>query len=190
MQVSTFIEQLVEDESQMEALLQDCSRIVVWNIYLASSNPSYPSKWFTKNSLDVIMPLVWSCSCEGSLFGMVKAVQFCVFIFFHDMFRCHVEIMWLFIYFDIQLLWKFLRLASRIYREASLNPSQRLLGSYTPKHLQEFISCLPAIGLCDGIFLATRTCFKSTPTAGKSISHAIQDGKHQLFSWCQMPLIW
>ncbi|KAG6649337.1 hypothetical protein I3843_07G201500 [Carya illinoinensis] len=56
-QVSTFIEQLVEDESQMEALLQDCSRIMVWDIYLASSTPSYPSKWFMKNSLDVIVPL-------------------------------------------------------------------------------------------------------------------------------------
>jgi len=43
--VSTFIEQLVEDESQMEALLQDCSRIMVWNNYLGSSNSFYPSTW-------------------------------------------------------------------------------------------------------------------------------------------------
>nr|POF08544.1 putative beta-1,4-xylosyltransferase irx9h [Quercus suber] len=56
-QVSTFIEQLVEDESQMEALLQDCSRIMVWNNYLGSSNSFYPSTWLMKNNLDVILPL-------------------------------------------------------------------------------------------------------------------------------------
>ncbi|KAK4558907.1 hypothetical protein RGQ29_008245 [Quercus rubra] len=57
LQVSTFIEQLVEDESQMEALLQDCSRIMVWNNYLGSSNSFYPSTWLMKNNLDVILPL-------------------------------------------------------------------------------------------------------------------------------------
>lgn len=57
MQVSTFIEQVVEDESQMEALLQDCSRIMVWNNYLESSNSFYPSKWLMKNNLDAILLL-------------------------------------------------------------------------------------------------------------------------------------
>ncbi|XP_062163743.1 probable beta-1,4-xylosyltransferase IRX9H isoform X2 [Alnus glutinosa] len=56
-QISTFIEQVVEDETQMEALLQDCSRIMVWNIYLAPSASFYPSKWLMKNNLDVILPL-------------------------------------------------------------------------------------------------------------------------------------
>lgn len=56
-QVSTFIEQVVEDESQMEALLKDCSRIMVWNNYLESSNSFYPSKWVMKNNLDAILLL-------------------------------------------------------------------------------------------------------------------------------------
>jgi hypothetical protein len=57
LQISTFIEQVVEDETQMEALLQDCSRIMVWNIYLAPFASFYPSKWLMKNNLDVILPL-------------------------------------------------------------------------------------------------------------------------------------
>lgn len=56
-QASAFIEQVVEDETQMEALLQDCSRIMVWNIYLASSTSFYTSKWLMKNNLDVVLPL-------------------------------------------------------------------------------------------------------------------------------------
>lgn len=56
-QVSTFIQQVVEDESQIEALMPNCSRIMVWDIYLAPSNSFYPSKWLMKNNLDVILPL-------------------------------------------------------------------------------------------------------------------------------------
>ncbi|GAV88691.1 Glyco_transf_43 domain-containing protein [Cephalotus follicularis] len=56
-QVSTFIEQVVEDESQMEGLLQDCSRILVWHLHLESSYSFYPNKWFMKNNLDVVAPL-------------------------------------------------------------------------------------------------------------------------------------
>ncbi|KAL6207753.1 hypothetical protein ACLB2K_018707 [Fragaria x ananassa] len=56
-QVSTFIEQIVEDESQMEGLPQDCSRIMVWHLYHESSNAFFPHKWFMKNNLDVIASL-------------------------------------------------------------------------------------------------------------------------------------
>ncbi|OMO91063.1 Glycosyl transferase, family 43 [Corchorus olitorius] len=56
-QASSFIEQVVEDESQMEGLLQDCSRIMVWELNLESSNSFYPTKWSVKNNLDVIAPL-------------------------------------------------------------------------------------------------------------------------------------
>ncbi|CAK9166102.1 unnamed protein product [Ilex paraguariensis] len=55
-QVSTFIEQLVEDESQMEGLPQDCSRIMVWHLHVESSC-SHPHKWFMKDNLDGIAPL-------------------------------------------------------------------------------------------------------------------------------------
>lgn len=57
MQVSTFIEQVVEDESQMEGLMDNCTRIMVWHIGLESANSFYPQKWIIKNNLDVIVPL-------------------------------------------------------------------------------------------------------------------------------------
>ncbi|GKV03415.1 hypothetical protein SLEP1_g15720 [Rubroshorea leprosula] len=56
-QASTFVEQVVEDENQMEGLLQDCSRIMVWHLAVASSNSFYPEKWFMKNNLDIMAPL-------------------------------------------------------------------------------------------------------------------------------------
>ncbi|KAI3996027.1 hypothetical protein MKX01_037524 [Papaver californicum] len=56
-QVSTLIEQLVEDESQMEGFPDDCSRIMVWHLPLEASLSMYPSQWLMKKSLDVISPL-------------------------------------------------------------------------------------------------------------------------------------
>jgi len=60
MQVSTLIEQVIEDESQMEGLMDNCSRVMVWHIDLESSYSSYPQKWILKNNLDAIfqLPLV------------------------------------------------------------------------------------------------------------------------------------
>ncbi|KAG8487416.1 hypothetical protein CXB51_020938 [Gossypium anomalum] len=55
-QASSIIEQVVEDESQMEGLPQDCSRIMVWEVNI-ESNSFYPQKWLMKNNLDVIAPL-------------------------------------------------------------------------------------------------------------------------------------
>ncbi|GFS40261.1 nucleotide-diphospho-sugar transferases superfamily protein [Actinidia rufa] len=55
-QASSFIEQVVEDESQMECLPQDYSRIVVWHLHFESSY-SYPPEWVMKNNLDVIASL-------------------------------------------------------------------------------------------------------------------------------------
>lgn len=54
MQAGAFIEQIVEDERQMEALLEQCSRIMVWLLPLDSSISFYPQKWLLKNNLDVI----------------------------------------------------------------------------------------------------------------------------------------
>ncbi|KAK5773151.1 probable beta-1,4-xylosyltransferase IRX9H [Gossypium arboreum] len=56
-QVSSFIEQVVEDESRMEGLPLDYSRIMVWELSIESSNSFYPQKWSVKNYLDVIAPL-------------------------------------------------------------------------------------------------------------------------------------
>lgn len=55
--VSTLIEQIVEDESEMEGLMNDCSRVMVWNIDLESSYSFYPKKWITENNLDIIWNL-------------------------------------------------------------------------------------------------------------------------------------
>ncbi|XP_022976319.1 probable beta-1,4-xylosyltransferase IRX9H [Cucurbita maxima] len=57
LQASDFIEQIVEDESQMEGLLEDCSRIMVWNINFKPSSAVYPHKWLMKNILDVTASL-------------------------------------------------------------------------------------------------------------------------------------
>ncbi|CAK8568847.1 unnamed protein product [Lathyrus sativus] len=55
--ISMLIEQVVEDESQMEGLMNDCSRVMVWRIDLESSHSFYPRKWIAENNLDVIWNL-------------------------------------------------------------------------------------------------------------------------------------
>ncbi|RDX75938.1 putative beta-1,4-xylosyltransferase IRX9H, partial [Mucuna pruriens] len=55
--VSTLIEQVVEDESQMEGLTDNCSRVMVWHIDFESSYSFYPQKWIVKSNLDAIIHL-------------------------------------------------------------------------------------------------------------------------------------
>ncbi|KGN60327.1 probable beta-1,4-xylosyltransferase IRX9H [Cucumis sativus] len=57
LQASDFIEQIVEDESQMEGFLEDCSRIMVWNVNFKPSSAVYPHKWFVTNYLDATASL-------------------------------------------------------------------------------------------------------------------------------------
>lgn len=57
LQVSTFIEQVVEDESQMEGLPLDCSKVMVWQLRIEpTAQYSYPPQWLMKNNLDAIFP--------------------------------------------------------------------------------------------------------------------------------------
>ncbi|XP_057525075.1 probable beta-1,4-xylosyltransferase IRX9H [Amaranthus tricolor] len=49
---SAFIEQIVEDESQMEGLLGNCSSIMVWRFPLESSSSSYPRQWFISRNVE------------------------------------------------------------------------------------------------------------------------------------------
>lgn len=49
---STFIEQVVEDESQMEGLLENCSSIMVWRLPLESSSSSYPYQWLISRDME------------------------------------------------------------------------------------------------------------------------------------------
>ncbi|BBM97044.1 putative beta-1,4-xylosyltransferase IRX9 [Marchantia polymorpha subsp. ruderalis] len=57
MQETTFIEQLVEDESQMEGLPSGCNKIMVWHLHLESTSLSYPSGWSLSTPLDSNLPL-------------------------------------------------------------------------------------------------------------------------------------
>ncbi|KAK4419972.1 putative beta-1,4-xylosyltransferase IRX9H [Sesamum alatum] len=55
MQASAFIEQVVEDESQMECFSMNSSGIMVWH-HITDSHP-YPHNWFASNRLGTIVPL-------------------------------------------------------------------------------------------------------------------------------------
>jgi len=57
LQVTTFVEQLVEDESQMEGIPADCSQIMNWHVPFGSENLAYPKGWRVATNLDVIIPL-------------------------------------------------------------------------------------------------------------------------------------
>ncbi|KAK3145376.1 hypothetical protein QOZ80_4AG0328260 [Eleusine coracana subsp. coracana] len=54
---TTFVEQLVEDESQMEGIPDDCSLIMNWHVPSGSGNLAYPKGWRVVTNLDVIIPL-------------------------------------------------------------------------------------------------------------------------------------
>ncbi|XP_038982404.1 probable beta-1,4-xylosyltransferase IRX9H [Phoenix dactylifera] len=56
-QETTFIEQIVEDESQMEGLPYNCARIMNWHLRLAARNLVYPEGWQVSRDLDVVIPL-------------------------------------------------------------------------------------------------------------------------------------
>ena len=57
LQGTTFVEQLVEDESQMEGIPADCSQIMNWHVPFGSENHAYPKGWRIATNLDVIIPL-------------------------------------------------------------------------------------------------------------------------------------
>ncbi|GAB2293696.1 Pglcat2p [Dionaea muscipula] len=57
-QETTFIEQLVEDESQMEGVPHSCGRIMNWHLHLEAHGCDYPRGWLLQNNLDAVLPLV------------------------------------------------------------------------------------------------------------------------------------
>jgi hypothetical protein len=57
LQESRFIEKLVEDETQMEGLADNCSRVMVWNFDLEPPQLNYPAGWRLKKNLDVVVPI-------------------------------------------------------------------------------------------------------------------------------------
>ncbi|XP_072989272.1 probable beta-1,4-xylosyltransferase IRX9H [Typha latifolia] len=56
-QETSFLEQLVEDESQMEGVPNDCSKIMNWHLHLDSKDLAYPKGWQVSRNLDVVIPL-------------------------------------------------------------------------------------------------------------------------------------
>uniref|UniRef100_A0ACD5Y4C3 Uncharacterized protein n=1 Tax=Avena sativa TaxID=4498 RepID=A0ACD5Y4C3_AVESA len=56
-QGTTFVEQLVEDESQMEGIPADCSQIMNWHVPFGSESLVYPKGWRVATNLDVLIPL-------------------------------------------------------------------------------------------------------------------------------------
>lgn len=57
LQETTFIEQLVEDESQMEGFPSDCSKVMVWHLHLEAPDLLYPNGWSIQKNLEVVAPL-------------------------------------------------------------------------------------------------------------------------------------
>ncbi|XP_078436857.1 nucleotide-diphospho-sugar transferases superfamily protein [Wolffia australiana] len=56
-QETTFIEQLVEDESQMEGIPDGCSSIMNWHLHLEAEDLFYPRGWRTPKNLEVTIPV-------------------------------------------------------------------------------------------------------------------------------------
>ncbi|KAF5784566.1 putative 1,4-beta-D-xylan synthase [Helianthus annuus] len=56
-QETTFIEQLVEDESQMEAIPFGCSKIMNWHLHLEAHELGYPRGWLLQKNMDAVVPI-------------------------------------------------------------------------------------------------------------------------------------
>ncbi|WOL08079.1 putative beta-1,4-xylosyltransferase IRX9H [Canna indica] len=54
-QETTFIEQIVEGESQMEGLPNGCSRIMNWHLHLEAKDLIYPKGWKVSRNLDAVI---------------------------------------------------------------------------------------------------------------------------------------
>ncbi|CAI9771335.1 unnamed protein product [Fraxinus pennsylvanica] len=55
-QETTFIEQVVEDESQMEGVPPGCHRIMNWHLHLEARELVYPIGWTLQKNLDAVLP--------------------------------------------------------------------------------------------------------------------------------------
>ncbi|KAL5988377.1 Pglcat2p [Asimina triloba] len=54
-QETTFIEQVVEDESQMEAVVHGCSKVMNWHLHLEAHGLPYPKGWMLQKNLDAVI---------------------------------------------------------------------------------------------------------------------------------------
>ncbi|XP_021721183.1 probable beta-1,4-xylosyltransferase IRX9H [Chenopodium quinoa] len=56
-QETTFIEQVVADESQMEGMPNDCGKIMNWHLHLDARWVAYPRGWLLQNNLDAVLSI-------------------------------------------------------------------------------------------------------------------------------------
>ncbi|KAG8377408.1 hypothetical protein BUALT_Bualt08G0029900 [Buddleja alternifolia] len=54
-QETTFIQQIVEDESQMEGVPPGCYKIMNWHLHLEARDLIYPKGWILQNNLDAVI---------------------------------------------------------------------------------------------------------------------------------------
>ncbi|KAK1387339.1 hypothetical protein POM88_015517 [Heracleum sosnowskyi] len=54
---ASFIEQVVEDDSQMEGIPEDCSRIMNWHLHFEARDLVYPDGWLLQKNLEVVLPI-------------------------------------------------------------------------------------------------------------------------------------
>lgn len=56
-QETTLVEQLVEDESQMQGLPSNCSKIMVWHAHMEAPEIFYSPGWLMLKDIEVAIPL-------------------------------------------------------------------------------------------------------------------------------------
>lgn len=56
-QETTFIEQVVAEESQMEGLPDGCGKIMNWHLHLDSHGVAYPRGWLLQRNLDAVLSI-------------------------------------------------------------------------------------------------------------------------------------
>lgn len=56
LQETTFIEQMIEDESQMEALPSSCTKIMIWHLHIDIGG-IHPRGWKLPSNLEAVIPL-------------------------------------------------------------------------------------------------------------------------------------
>ena len=54
-QETTFIEQVVADESDMEGVPSACSRILNWHLHLDALDVPYPQGWVMQKNLEAVI---------------------------------------------------------------------------------------------------------------------------------------
>ncbi|KAH9613251.1 hypothetical protein KSS87_008108, partial [Heliosperma pusillum] len=56
-QETTFIEQVVEEESQMEGIPDSCGKIMNWHLHLDARGVEYPRGWILQKNLDAVLSI-------------------------------------------------------------------------------------------------------------------------------------